>query len=94
MNPVYAFLDGKSYKLDGVHGHFQHQTYVDRFDLLVQRLYHIPSPHGKRSKAYLAYKAELRDDWSSDLSDNIERYCAIALELGYTYPGEGINDYF
>ena len=82
-NPVFAFLNGKAFTLDGVHGTFKHSCYVDRHGLTVNRLDHNPSAAGKRSEAYRKVRQQLRDDWSTDLTDSIETYCKIATDLGF-----------
>lgn len=69
-------IDGKEYTLDGVHGRFK----VDRSRAHDTRVTHEPSARGRRSEAYLETKRELRDDWSSDLT-NTERLADIASEF-------------
>lgn len=70
-------IDGRTYTLDGVHGTIK----VDRRDPLRTHVSHEPSAKGKRSAPYLATKARLRDDWSTDLSWS-ERLADIASALG------------
>jgi hypothetical protein len=81
-NTLYAFLNGREYVLDGVHGHFVHSG-----EWPYERLGHEPSKRGKRTKRYQETKRRLRDDWSTDLSDSIERQVDIAIELGYSVGG-------
>ena len=82
---VFTFLDGKSFTLDGVHGQFRHEVRwaVYPYAHATERLYHEPSAKGRRSEAYQALRREYRDDWVTDLTDSIERYCEIATKLGY-----------
>jgi hypothetical protein len=83
MNPVFEFLNGKTYKLDGVSGKFEHKAYTDRLGLLRQELYHNPDKRGQRTRYYEEKRRLLGDDWSTCLTQNIDGYCDIAIELGY-----------
>lgn len=79
---LFGFLDGREYVLDGVHGRFAYEPgrpgrpWEDR-------LWHRPSARGRRSTAYLTIRRQLRDHWDSDLTEALERWCAIAHELGF-----------
>lgn len=86
MNEVFEFLNGKTYTLDGISGSFRHEVRKAAYPYphTYERLIHEADTEGLRSEPYLAQKRELRDDWISDLTDNVERYVAIAYELGYT----------
>lgn len=68
---IFAFLDSKPYTLDGVHG---------RFSLEGSSLYHRPT--NRRSETYRKIKAQLGDDWDTDLTAS-ERIVPIAIELGF-----------
>src|SRR6185369_10976587 len=78
-NTLFAYLDGREYTLDDVHGTFEHSGVWPR-----EQLYHNPTAKGKRTKAYREKRRQLEDDWCSNLTEAIDRYCAIARELGYT----------
>ena len=84
-NPLFAFLDGKRYTLDGVAGVLRHDQRTARYPYVhtVQRLLHVASAAGKRSEQYRTERTTLGDDYVTDLTDSIERYCSIAVELGY-----------
>ncbi len=84
-NDVFAFLDGKTYALDGISGTFRHSAQMDGWGIVRERLDHEPDAEGRSTEAYRQVKRRLKDDWSTDLTDAIERYCAIALELGYQH---------
>lgn len=81
-NPLFDAMDELTYTLDGVHGTFRHVLHRHLSGYIESRLTHVPSAAGKRSKAYQTVKAKLRDDWESDLTQDIDGYCAIALALG------------
>jgi hypothetical protein len=88
-NPVFAFLDGKQYVLDGMSGVFKH-TFIERPDLSVdgrrwfaESLDFMPDECGRQTEQYRETKQWLGDDWVVDMSDSIDQYCTIAQELGY-----------
>lgn len=85
LNPVFAFLDGRRMTLDGVEGVFKHEVREALYPYrhTVERLIHHPTARGKRSEAYQTVRARLHDDWSTDLTDSIERYGEIAMKLGF-----------
>lgn len=85
LNQVWGFLDGMHYVLDGVPGMLVHNIRVVRYPRaeVYESLCHIPSEEGMETEAYQKVKGDLGDDYETDLSNSIERYCAIALELGY-----------
>lgn len=88
-NKVFEFLNGRYYALNAIEGQFNHSYWYSRaFKQYFEYLYHTPTANGKQSPAYQSTAAELEDDWDTNLTDNIERYCAIALELGYEYSAE------
>jgi hypothetical protein len=84
-NPVWVYLDGREYILNGVHGHFRHTAHgaLYPYPYVVEKLEHEPSERGMRSKHYRETRARLGDDWSTDLSQAIEEYCEIAIQFGY-----------
>lgn len=84
MNPVFQFLHGKTYKINGVSGTFEHKTYQDRTGRLVQDLYHNADSNGRRTKYYQQTKRELGDDYSTCLTTSIHTYCEAARTLGYS----------
>ena len=77
-NKLFAFLDGKEYVLDGVHGTFEHTGTWPR-----EQLYHNPSSRGKRTAKYQKIKRLLGDDHCTNLTASIDTYCQAARELGY-----------
>ncbi len=85
MNPVFEFLNGKTYKLDGVSGTFRHKVSQARYPYprTVEDLYHDKDAAGRRTKRYQDIKRELGDDYSTCLTNSIDEYCEIAHELGY-----------
>ena len=85
-NKIFAFLNGKFYILDGVQGSFKHLLYMGRYPKpqVYEHLYHVPDDVGKLSPVYIKLREMLGDDHLSDLTTNIDCYCGIALELGYT----------
>lgn len=87
-NAIFAFLDNVGYKLDGVEGFFKHEIREVRYPSprTVETLTHRPSKAGKKSAAYEAVRNVLGDDYVSDLTDCIERYVSIAIDLGYVEP--------
>ena len=89
-NPVFEFLDGKSYTLNGISGVFAHETHraIFPYPHTVERLNHEPDEEGRCSEAYRETRSELGDDWSTDLTNAIETYCEIALKMGYTFISE------
>lgn len=84
MNDVFVFLDNKPYVLDGISGILRHEVSdaVYPYSHVVERLIHIPDDEGKKSKEYRQKRIKYRDDWVTDLTDNIDGYCKIAKELG------------
>lgn len=88
-SPVFNFLDGKEYVLDGVDGYFKALWQPLYPDLMEHRLYHIPSKKGKEGESYIGKKEEYGDDWDTDLTGAIEEYCNIAIELGYVETENG-----
>jgi hypothetical protein len=63
-NAVFAFLDGKTFTLDGVHGTFEHELRQVRYPYArtEERLHHRASAAGRRSKVYQDSKRQLGDD--------------------------------
>lgn len=89
-SPHWDFLDGKRYRLDGVEGRFKVTAHYISYpyERVEYSLEHLPSPKGKRSRAYRAMRSELGDDWVTDLSWSEDmRDVAIAQELGYEDEG-------
>ena len=82
---VWDFLDGRAYTLDGVHGKFEvsKREALYPYHHTAYSLYHRPSTKGKKSATYRKIKRDLGDDWDSDLSDQIEKFCDIARKLGF-----------
>lgn len=84
-NSVFQFLDGKLHVYQGISGRFHHTVsfhkYLNRYE---EKLHFIPDEQGRESHEYLKVKRELGDDWDFDLTDNIEAYTAIAVELDKT----------
>lgn len=74
------FINGKAYKLDGVHGHIVVDTSVPHHT----KVEHVPSKAGKRSEAYQAVRRQLRDDYVTDLSWS-ERLADIMVALGVVF---------
>jgi len=85
LNPVFQFLDAKPYTLNGISGHFKHEVRVARYPYRrrEERLTFQPDATGQQSEEYRATRRELKDDWSTDLTDAIDTYCDIAIELGF-----------
>lgn len=85
MNALFAFLDGRKHTLGGVAGTLVHETQECRYPYphKRERLIHRPSPAGCRTVAYARTRQALGDDWVTDLTDDIERYCSIASKLGF-----------
>lgn len=82
LNPVFEFLHGKPYKLDGMSGVLQHTHCIDCHGILRQELYFNIDARGRRTKYYQDRRRELGDDWSRCLTQDIDTYCRIARELG------------
>jgi hypothetical protein len=82
---IFEFLNGKRYTLDGISGHFKYRTYEAIYPSrrTVHKLSHEADARGRRSERYQETKRKLQDDWSTDLTDSIERYCDIAHKLGF-----------
>lgn len=74
-------IDGREITLDGIHGTVK----VDRSRRFDTRVMHIKSAKGRRSEAYQETRRRLRDDWDSDLTQDVEACCAIAQALGVTF---------
>ena len=89
MNEVFEFLHGRRVTIDGVPGVLQHEVSVDRFGLTVERLMHNATSHGRRSTEYSRLRARLGDDYSTDLTASLERYCAIAETFGFKWKAAG-----
>lgn len=85
-NEIFDFLHGKEYILHGIHGIFEYKAtfsrYLNRWE---HSLYHNPSEIGQQTEEYRKTRRKLGDDWTTDLTNNIESYCAIATKLGYIY---------
>lgn len=75
-------INGMPYTLDGIHGRIKVETWGGRTTIS-----HEPSPQGKRTDAYQKMRAQLRDDWSTDLTWS-ERLGSIMYELGIRFPSE------
>ena len=86
-NDVFEFLDGKPYILEGISGYLKYDSYraIYPYEHTVEKLSHIPDSEGKKSLYYQSIRVYLGDDWDTDLTNDIEAYCNIALELGYNY---------
>ena len=74
-----AAVDGQTVKLDGIRG-------VIRVDVSggYTRVWHEPDAAGKRTEAYRKVRAELRDDWSTDLSWS-ERLVDVMTDCGIVF---------
>jgi hypothetical protein len=70
-------VDGLRFMLDGVDGVIT----VDRSRRFDTRVYHKTSAKGRRSVAYQATRARLRDDWDTDLTES-DRLVSIVEALG------------
>ena len=83
-NPLFAFLNGKTFKLNGVEGVFQHKITEVRYPYkrTEESLYHNPTANGKRSVAYKREKQALGDDWNTDLTHS-DTAVEAAIALGY-----------
>lgn len=46
-----------------------------------QKVYHVPDAKGKRTKAYTDMREQLRDDWSTDLTES-DALCEHMAALG------------
>lgn len=84
---IFEFLHEKAYTLDGISGTFEWECNMQRYpyQAMVHRLIHKPDMQGLYSETYLANKRKMGDDWVSDLSDNVDLYSQIAVELGYKW---------
>lgn len=84
-NEVFAFLDGRSYTRNGISGHFKHDISYAIYPYLHgrERLLFYPDAHGRQTVEYQETKKFLGDDWVSDITDDIEHYCEIAMKLGF-----------
>ena len=89
-NEIFEFLDGKRFKLNDYEGTFKLETYPVQYPSrqIIERLNHEPDHD---TVAYQLKKQEMNDDWLTDLTDAIDRYCAIATLLGYQYEGNWGN---
>lgn len=92
IDQAYEAIDGKAYTLDGIHGHIKvthtplPSAYADQRRWTTS-ISHNPSKKGMETDAYQKTRAQLRDDWSSDLT-NSERLGTIMWELGIRFPEE------
>lgn len=108
QNMCFVFLNGKHYVLDGISGVFEHwwerrskKIYVTGYApytpepaevYWLEELRHVPDEVGKQSEEYQKTRAELGDDWATDLTESETfRYVDIATELGYKEEGNN-ND--
>jgi hypothetical protein len=84
-NAIFEYLHGRPYTLDGISGQFEYRSHqaIYPYPRMVARLWHTPDAAGRDTEEYRKLRRQLGDDWSTDLTDSIERFCAIALELGY-----------
>jgi len=85
MNNVFEFLNGRFVTIDGVAGRLRHEVFVDWLGLTVERLMHDATPAGRRSNSYREIRRRLGDDYSTDLTQNLERYCALTARLGFAW---------
>ena len=85
---IFEYLDNKSYTLDGISGRFQHCARTLIGGHIAHTLHHEPDAIGKLSEEYMTIKRELKDDWSTDITQDIEHYCSIAIELGFDADSE------
>lgn len=84
LNPLFEWLNGKSYKLDGMSGKFEHQHhYSPYYGRVCEELYFNIDAKGRKTEQYQKTRRELGDDWSRCLTQDIETYCEIARSLGY-----------
>jgi hypothetical protein len=72
------FINGKSYKLDGVAGKLK----VESTPYL--KVEHVPSKAGMNCEAYLAVRRILRDDYTTDLTWS-ERLPEIMIAVGVVF---------
>lgn len=82
MRDLFEKLDGRKCTLDGVHGTLVREIVSVRYptERTEYRLWHRASAKGRKSPAYLAIKARLRDDWDTDLTWS-DRLSEIARKL-------------
>ena len=88
-NPVFEFLDGRSYTLNEISGQFRHETRraIYPYPRTIEKLTFQPDEKGQATEEYRQTRRELKDDWTTDLTDAIDTYCDIAIELGFNDSG-------
>lgn len=79
------FLENREYKLDGIDGYFEFVSRIGYYPYThrVIQIHHQANLTGQQSEAYRAIKRQLGDDWSTDMTANLERLVAILCELGF-----------
>jgi hypothetical protein len=85
MLDVFEFLHGKNYTLNGLDGVFKLDSFRTKNNGTRHSFSHEKSEAAKQTEQYLKTKDELGDDWSTDMTLDIERTCNIATELGFIY---------
>lgn len=85
-NPVFDFLDGRTVTRKGIQGRFKVQVVTAKYPYprTLTSLIWEPTAKGRATAAYQKVKRELGDDWTSDLTQDPEEFCAIAIRLGFT----------
>lgn len=82
-NRLYAALDGKIVRLDGIRGKLQDRTVrknmIGGGEVVYRSLLHTADTVGKRHTEYAKCKRELKDDWSTELAES-ERLVDLAIE--------------
>lgn len=89
-NEVFEFLNGKRFILNGLKGIFKYERYPVQYPSrqVIEKLSHEPDTDQVQ---YKKKREEMGDDWYTDLTDDVDRFCAIATLLGYDYDGEYSN---
>lgn len=85
---LYAALDGKIVRLDGIRGKIHdrtvRKTMIGGGEVVYRSLLHEADTVGKRHPDYVQRRRELKDDWYTELADS-ERLIDLAIEwLGLT----------
>lgn len=80
---LFEALDGRHCTLDGISGVLRHETISARYPYahVDHALSHRADAKGMRSPKYIELRSQLRDDWSTDLT-NSDRLIDIAMRLG------------
>ena len=84
-DPIYAFLDGKTWTVNGISGTLKHRMWyaLYPYERWVESFELVPDEAGKATEQYKAEKRKAGDDWVIDLTWSIDHMCEAAVAYGY-----------